>query len=122
MILYKTSFVKTRTESRRKKLSKGESIAAFKEELRSLTFEPIYGDTIKSIITSITTKIQTLAEEYGYEIEFPKRAEIETDGNIYYFIYTLKVKTKITTKRIRLHVQYIMYEEENWIGIITEVK
>ncbi len=113
---------KTREKSTSNIRKGRESISAFKEELRSMTFEPFYGENIKSIITRITSKIQSLAEDYGYDIEFPKKAEMEIDGNIYYFNYTLKVKTKTSTKKITLQVQYIMYEEENWVGMITDVK
>jgi hypothetical protein len=113
---------KTREKSTSSIRKGRESILAFKEELRSMTFEPFYGENIKSIITRITSKIQSLAEDYGYDVEFPKKAEMEIDGNIYYFNYTLKVKTKTSTKKITLQVQYIMYEEENWVGMITEVK
>ncbi|EWG07554.1 MAG: hypothetical protein ASUL_03569 [Candidatus Aramenus sulfurataquae] len=113
---------KTREKSTSNIRKGRESISAFKEELRSMTFEPFYGENIKSIVTRITSKIQSLAEDYGYDIEFPKKAEMEIDGNIYYFNYTLKVKTRTSTKKIILQVQYIMYEEENWVGMITDVK
>ncbi|WPX07523.1 hypothetical protein SOJ17_000636 [Metallosphaera sedula DSM 5348] len=98
-----------------------ESISAFKEELRAITFEPIYGDSVKDIITRLTTKIQELSEKYDYVIEFPKKAEVETDGNIYYFTYNLRVRTKAGVKRIQVRVQYIMYDQEGWVGMITEI-
>ncbi|AWR98191.1 hypothetical protein DFR86_02330 [Acidianus sulfidivorans JP7] len=94
----------------------------FKQELAALTFEPIYGESIKDIIARLTIKIQQLAEEYGYQIEFPKKAEIETDGNIYYFSYTLKIKTKFSIKKLKMNVQYIMFENNEWIGLITGIK
>jgi hypothetical protein len=111
---------KTKGKARRIKIS--ESISAFKEELRAITFEPIYGDSVKDIITRLTAKIQEISEKYDYDIEFPKKAEVETDGNIYYFDYQLKVKTKSGTKRLTMRVQYIMYDQEGWVGMITEVE
>lgn len=110
------------TKKQKLRSSKGESISAFKQELLALSFEPIYGDSLKDIITRLTTKIQELAEEYGYQVEFPKKAEVETDGNIYYFRYTLKVKTRFVTKQLKLTVQYIMFDSNEWIGLITEIK
>lgn len=110
------------TKKQKLKSSKNESISAFKQELFALSFEPIYGDSLKDIITRLTAKIQELAEDYGYQVEFPKKAEVETDGNIYYFKYSLKVKTKFATKRLRLTVQYIMFDNNEWIGLITEIK
>ncbi|ARM74982.1 hypothetical protein [Acidianus manzaensis] len=111
-------------QTKRQKLhaNKNESISAFKEELSALEFEPIYGDSIKDIIARLTTKIQELAEDYGYQIEFPKKAEIEVDGNIYYFNYNLKIKTKFNIKRLKVNVQYIMFDNNEWIGLITEIK
>lgn len=102
--------------------TKSENISAFKQELLALSFEPIYGDSLKDIITRLTARIQGLAEEYGYQVEFPKKAEVETDGNIYYFKYSLKIKTKSTAKRLKLTVQYIMFDNNEWIGLITELK
>ncbi|AWR98879.1 hypothetical protein [Metallosphaera hakonensis] len=111
--------VKTKGKNRRIRIT--ENISAFKEELRAITFEPIYGDSVKDIITRLTAKIQELSEKYDYTIEFPKKADVETDGNIYYFTYNLKVKTKGGLKKIQIKVQYIMYDQEGWVGMITEI-
>ncbi|AEB95527.1 MAG: hypothetical protein QXR57_03635 [Metallosphaera sp.] len=110
---------KTRKKTRRVRVT--ESISAFKEELRAITFEPLYGDSIKAIITKLTAKIQEISEKYDYSVEFPKGAEVETDGNTYYFVYNLKIKTKVGTKRVQMEVQYMMYDQESWVGMITKI-
>lgn len=115
------NIVDAKTRGKQRKIRMTESISAFKEELRAITFEPIYGDSVKDIITRLTTKIQELSEKYDYMIEFPKKADVETDGNIYYFTYNLRVRTKGGVKRIQVKVQYIMYDQEGWVGMITEI-
>ncbi|QKR00463.1 hypothetical protein GWK48_08830 [Metallosphaera tengchongensis] len=110
-----------RAKNKTRKVKLNESISTFKEELRAITFEPIYGESVKDIITRLTTKIQEIAEKYDYVVEFPKKAEVETDGNIYYFSYVLKVKTKVGIKRVEIKVQYIMYDHEGWVGMITSI-
>ncbi|MQL55676.1 hypothetical protein GFB69_07975 [Acidianus ambivalens] len=115
-------FVKTKETIKQRKVRSNESISAFKEELRALSFEPIYGESVKDIIMRFTTKIQELAEQYGYEIEFPKKAGVETDGNIYYFVYNIKVKTKMSVKKLKISIQYIMYDNNQWVGLITGIK
>ncbi|BFH72569.1 hypothetical protein SJAV_05130 [Sulfurisphaera javensis] len=99
-----------------------ESIAALKKELRALTFEPIYGETLKEIAAKLTTKIQEIIESYGYEVEFPERAKKDVEGDVYYFVYPLKIKTKHGIKKIYLEVEYLIYDENAWMGIITDVK
>ena len=114
--------MKTKETIKQRKVRSNESITAFKEELRALSFEPIYGESVKDIIMRFTTKIQELAEQYGYEVEFPKKAEVETDGNIYYFAYNIKVKTKMSIKKLKISIQYIMYDNNQWVGLITSIK
>ncbi|QIW24958.1 hypothetical protein EWF20_13020 [Sulfolobus sp. S-194] len=99
-----------------------ESIVTLKKELKALTFEPIYGESLKEIVTKLTTKIQEIIESYGYEVEFPERAKKEVEGDVYYFIYPLKIKTKHSTKKVYLEVEYLIYDENAWMGIITDVK
>ena len=110
------------TQQRKKRSKSKESISAFKKELKALTLEPVYGENIKDIITRITAKLQQLAESYGYEIEFPERAKKDIEGDIYYFVYPIKVKTKHGYKKIYLEVEYLIYDEGRWMGIITDIK
>jgi len=112
-----------RKQQQRQKKRKTERIDAFKKELRALTFEPIYGSSIKEIAANLTIKIQNIAEEYGYKVEFPEKSEVEIEGDVYYFSYPIKIITSNNTvKRIKIVVQYIIYDENRWIGMITEVK
>jgi len=99
-----------------------ESLSALKKELRALTFEPIYGESLKEIAAKLTAKIQEIVESYGYEVEFSERAKKEVEGDIYYFIYPLKIKTKHSTKKIYLEVEYLIYDENTWMGIVTDVR
>jgi len=87
-----------------------------------MMLEPIYGENIKDIITRLTSKLEEIAESYGYEIEFPERAKKDIEGDIYYFVYPIKVKTRHGFKKINLEVQYMIYDEGKWMGVITEVK
>ena len=111
-----------RSAQQKKRKKSKESILAFKKELRALILEPFYGDSMKDILTRITSKLEELAESYGYEIEFPERSRKDIEGDIYYFIYPIKVKTKHGYKKINLEVQYMIYDEGKWLGVITEVK
>ncbi|EZQ11006.1 hypothetical protein [Candidatus Acidianus copahuensis] len=113
--------VKTR-EVKKRKSYRSESISAFKEELRAMSFEPIYGDSVKDIMIRLTAKIQELAEGYAYQVEFPKKADIETEGDVYYFNYTVKVKTPFSVKKLGINVQYMMFDEKIWVGMITKVQ
>lgn len=101
-----------------------ESILAFKKELKAITFEPFYGSTIKDIIAKLTVKLEEITSEYGYEIEFPEKAKTEIEGDIYYFEYDVKIKTKVSNKKITIQVQFmnVTYEQGGWMGIITSVK
>jgi len=114
--------IKEKSKERQKKKKYNESILAFKKELRALSFEPIYGESMKDIITRLTVKIEELANQYGYSVEFPERAEVDTEGDIYYFIYPITLKTKTGKKKVNIHIQYIMYDQNQWIGMITSVK
>jgi hypothetical protein len=111
-----------RSKQQKKRKKSKESILAFKKELRAMMLEPIYGENIKDIITRLTSKLEEIAESYGYEIEFPERAKKDIEGDIYYFVYPIKVKTRHGFKKINLEVQYMIYDEGKWMGVITEVK
>ncbi|AHC52374.1 hypothetical protein SUSAZ_11150 [Sulfolobus acidocaldarius SUSAZ] len=112
---------KNKQQKTRKKRVSRESITAFKKELKSLSMEPIYGESLKDILARLTSKLEEVALSYGYEIEFPERAKKEVEGDVYYFIYPIKVKTKHGEKRLTLEVEYMLYEEGRWMGIITDV-
>ncbi|ACP36890.1 conserved hypothetical protein [Sulfolobus islandicus Y.G.57.14] len=112
----------TRGKEQQKKRRYSESITAFKKELKALSFEPIYGESIKDIIARLTVKIEDIANQYKYAVEFPEKAEIEAEGDVYYFIYPITLKTKTGRKKIYLHVQYLMYDQNQWAGMITGVK
>jgi hypothetical protein len=114
--------VTTRGKEQQKKRRYTESIAAFKKELKALSFEPIYGESIKDIIARLTVKIEEIANQYKYSVEFSEKAEIETEGDIYYFIYPIILKTKTGRKKVYIHVQYLMYDQNQWVGMITGVK
>lgn len=111
-----------RSKQQKKRKKSKESILAFKKELRAMMLEPIYGENIKDIITRLTSKLEETAESYGYEIEFPERAKKDIEGDIYYFVYPIKVKTRHGSKKLNLEVQYMIYDEGKWMGVITEVK
>jgi len=113
---------KNKSKQKGHKRSYSESLSALKKELRALTFEPIYGESLKEIAAKLTTKIQEIVESYGYEVEFSERAKKEVEGDVYYFIYPLKIKTKHSTKKIYLEVEYLIYDENAWMGIITDIK
>jgi hypothetical protein len=101
-----------------------ESIIAFKKELKAISFEPIYGKGVKDIITRLTVELEKIATEYGYEIEFPEKAKTEIEADVYYFDYEIKIKTKLSIKKMRLQVQFIngAYEDGGWTGMITAVE
>lgn len=109
----------TKKQHKKRKIEK---IDAFKKELKALAFEPIYGNSIKEIVTYLTIKIQEIAEEYGYKVEFPEEAEVEIEGEVYYFNYIINIHTKTGKRKVNINVQYIMYDEGRWMGMITEVK
>ena len=110
------------TSRRHAKAVKGrESLIVFKKELKSLTFEPTYGGSMKEIATRFTTIIQQLADRYGYDVEFPERAQTEIDGETYYFVYLVKVKTKGGARNMYIEAQYFLYEG-SWMGMITNVR
>ncbi len=112
---------KTRKITQKKRVN--ESITAFKKELKAISFEPFYGNGIKDIIAKLTVKLEEIASQYGYEIEFPERARTEIEGDIYYFEYDVKVKTKISAKKITVQVQFMnVTYEQGWMGIITSIK
>lgn len=113
---------KNKSKQKGRKRSYSESLTTLKKELKALTFEPIYGESLKEIVAKLTTKIQDIIESYGYEVEFSDRAKKEVEGDVYYFIYPLKIKTKHGTKKIYLEVEYLIYDENAWMGIITDVK
>lgn len=106
----------------KKKRRASESIITLKKELKALTFEPFYGGSLKEIVTKITTKIQEIIESYGYEVEFPERARKDIEGDVYYFEYPLKIKTKHGYKKIYIQVEYLIYDENAWMGMITDIK
>ncbi|MEM0374036.1 MAG: hypothetical protein QXV69_05545 [Sulfolobaceae archaeon] len=113
----------TRRKQQKQKKKRLERIDAFKKELKALAFEPIYGNSIKEIAANLTIKIQEIAEEYGYKVEFPEKAEVEIEGDIYYFSYPIKVITSANIiKRIKILVQYMLYDEKRWIGMITDIE
>ncbi len=112
--------MKARTRS--KSAQAKESIIAFKRELLALTFEPIYGSSFKDVLTRLTVKIQELASSYGYEVEFANRATKVSEGDGYYFEYPLKVKKGSMTRKLRLGVQYLFYEDGKWVGMLVDVK
>ncbi len=115
--------IKTREKNQNKRRLSAESILAFKKELKALAFEPIYGESIKEIAAKLTAEIEKLAEEYGYEIIFSEKSEVEIEGDIYYFDYIIKVKTKHNgIRKMKVRVQYIMYDQNYWVGLITEVR
>lgn len=115
--------IKAKEKIQNKRRASYESILAFKKELKALAFEPIYGESIKEIAAKLTSKIEKLAEEYGYDVMFSEKSEVEIEGDIYYFDYVIRVKTKnAEIKKLKIRVQYIMYDQNYWMGLITEVK
>lgn len=76
---------------------------------------------MKEIATRFTTMIQQMAERYGYDVEFPERAQTEIDGETYYFVYQVKVRTKAGPKKIYIEAQYFLYDGA-WMGMITNVR
>ncbi|MEM0122783.1 MAG: hypothetical protein QXF93_04755 [Saccharolobus sp.] len=112
----------TRGKEKQKKRRYSESISAFKKELKALSFEPIYGESIKDIITRLTVKIEEIANQYKYSIEYPEKAEVDAEGDTYYFIYPITIKTRSGKKKIYVNVQYFMYDQNQWVGMITGIR
>ncbi|MCG2887947.1 MAG: hypothetical protein L7H21_01295 [Sulfolobales archaeon] len=105
-----------------KKTPNRESISALKKELMALAFEPIYSSSFKDVVTRLTVMLQALASQYGYDVEFSGRVTKISDGDRYYFEYPVTLKRGSVSRKLKLGVQYLFYEEGKWVGMIVDVK
>ena len=111
-----------RLGTREKSNNQKESFTPFKKELVAMSFEPLYGRSIKEILIRLTSLIQDIASSYGYEVEFSPRFSKILDGDSVYFEFPVTVKGRKTSKKLKLGLKATFYEDGIWVGMLVDVK
>ena len=116
------SFSSVKLKAKEKPVKQGESFTPFKKELIAMSFEPLYGRSIKEILIRLTSLVQEIASSYGYEVEFSPRFSKILDGDSVYFEFPVTVKGRNASKKLKLGLKATFYEEGRWVGMLVDVK